>query len=185
MRRIFLLFAFIVAASSINAQTPILENMKAFIPDSINEDGEWYKVIETNLTAEETFKYAQASLASIVNNYQDNVQVEDKENKKIVCKVRTGLVSFEYIGNDKYEMVGQYNFILTLTFKDNKFRARGEKVLCNYNMRALGIKNKEELYIVLLHTSKGNLEKDFKRSISRFLYFLMEGIKKQQQDSDF
>lgn len=110
-------------------------------PDTVTENGEWQKVIETTLTAKEGFKYGKQVLARIVPDCQRRMKPQDEEDAKIVCEVPVKLLEFFKLGKSKTEkwLTGSYTVTMTWLFKDGCYKVTAEDVKCSYQMRMPGI----------------------------------------------
>lgn len=159
-------------------------------PDTVMENGEWQKVIETSLTAKEGFKYGRQVLARIVPDYQRRMKLEVEEDAKIVCEVPVKLLEFFKLGKSKTEtwLKGNYTVTMTFVFKDGRYKVSAEDVKCSYQMRQSRMlieDAKEQPFNLVNAVAGGALQNDMKDEASRVLLLFSRALEKQKADDDF
>lgn len=161
---------------------------RALQPDTVMPDGEWQKVIETELKAQEAYKYARSVLARMVPNYQQRVQLEDEKECKIICDVALELLGSRGIGSDTELMEGMYQMTMTFVFKDGRYRIRAEGVTCTYLLKYMGSTMGSERGEAFRSTdvkARFRLRDDLKAKAGLFVKAFKKALEKQKGDDDF
>lgn len=164
------------------------EEAKALQPDSVTPDGEWQKVIETPLKAQEAYKYARSVLARMVPNYQKCVKLEDEKDCKIICDVAFELSGIQHTGLGNDFLTGIYEMTMTLVFKDGRYRVKVEGVTCSYLRKFMGDvigRERGESFRTTNINTKGGMQNDMKRKAGQFMKSFSKALATQKADDDF
>ena len=161
---------------------------RALQPDTVMPDGEWQKVVETELKAQEAYKYARSVLARMVPNYQRRVQLEDEKECKIICDVALELLGSQRIGSGTELMEGIYQMTMTFVFKDGRYRIRAEGVTCTYLLKYMGETMDSERGEAFRSTNLKTRDKqrgDLQIKAGQFIKSFKKALEKQKDDDDF
>ena len=161
---------------------------QALQPDTVSADGEWQKVIETPLKAQEAYKYARQVLARMVPNYQRRVQLEDEKECKIICDVALELLGSQRVGSGTELMKGLYQMTMTFMFKDGRYRIRAEGVTCTYLLTYMGETMGSERGEAFRSTNLKTRDKqrgDLQIKAGQFIKSFKKALEKQKADNDF
>lgn len=161
---------------------------KALQPDSVTDNGEWQKVIETTMTAKDSYKYARSVLARMIPNYQQRVKLEDEKDSKIICDIALELSGMYRSGMDNILLDGVYQMTMTLVFKDNKYRVRSENVTCTYRERAYGATlgtERGEAFSTTNAKTDGWMINDMKSKAGEFMKNFSKALAAQKDDDNF
>lgn len=164
------------------------EEAKALQPDSVTPDGEWQKVIETPLKAQEAYKYARSVLARMVPNYQKCVKLEDEKDCKIICDVAFELSGIQHTGLGNDFLTGIYEMTMTLVFKDGRYKVKVEGVTCSYLRKFMGDvigRERGESFRTTNINTKGGMQNDMKRKAGQFMKSFSKALATQKADDDF
>ena len=164
-----------------------LEAAKAMQPDTVMPSGEWQRVMQTEMTAKEGFKYMRQVLAKLVPDYQRNVQLEDTTDCKLVVTAALPLMARKKSG---YWLHGQYNLALTIAMKDNRYRVSGEDVKCQtgleVGLNVPGVDTSQGLsFSTIGKDTDGELQRDLQSRVGELLTLIDKMLKKQKEDEDF
>lgn len=163
------------------------KSWEPFKPDSVNENGEWQKVVKTNLSAKDGYKYGREVLARMLPNYQRNVKLEDEKSGKIICNAALLLSAMRRSRGDNILLKGLYKMTLTFVFKDGRFRIRAESVTCNYVetyiSATLGAE-REDFRTTYIKTNKF-VQTDLERKAGMFIRDFAKALEKQKSDDNF
>lgn len=194
MKKIFVLALMSMMVSAMSAQVvntdAVMTDKEALKmqPDTVMPNGEWQKVIETQLTAQEGFKYGKQVLARIVPDFQRRVKLQDEEDAKIVCEVPVKLLEFFTLGKTKTMLTGSYTATMTFIFKDGRYKVSAEDVTCSYQMKqaSLLIEQVQKQEFKLANTiTSGALQNDMKDEAGHVLLLFSRALEKQKADNDF
>lgn len=160
---------------------------EALRPDSVTPDGEWQKVVETTLTAQEAYKAARSVLARIVPKYQQRVQLEDAQDCKIICDVTMEMLgSYRSMGKELY--TGVYHTTMTFAFKDGRYKVTAEGVTCDYLTKYMGDTMSSERGQAFRTTNgktEDGLRRDMQMKAGLFLKAFKTALEKQKAEDDF
>jgi hypothetical protein len=157
-------------------------------PDTVMPNGDWQKVVETQMSAKESFKYVRQALARLVPDYQGSVQLEDTASCKIIVTVPLPLAAYRTTERGKFEFIGTYDISLTLTMKDRRYRVSGEGTKCSYKVSMQGLaidRVKGRDFGMANRLAGGTMLKDMPWRIGRLVYMIDSTMKKQKADDDF
>ena len=174
-----------VGRRMINLDGVEFEVAKTMRPDTVMPNGEWQKVMESQMLAKDGFKYMRQALAKLVPDYQQNVQLEDTTDCKVIVKVALPLMARSKSG---YWNKGLYNLTLTVAMKDNRYRVSGEEVKCEtgLNIRVPGVDTSEGLsFSSIGKDTDGELQRDLQRRAGELVAQIDKMLKKQKADDDF
>ena len=202
MKRLFLMAVMVLTALTASAQNSDAltdelarslgglfdKEAEALRPDSVTPDGEWQKVIETPLKAQEAYKYARSVLARMVPNYQKCVKLEDEKECKIICDVAFELSGIQHTGLGNDFLTGIYEMTMTLMFKDGRYRVKVEGVTCSYLRKFMGDiigSERGEPFRTTNINTKGGMQNDMKRKAGQFMKSFSKALATQKADDDF
>ena len=174
-----------VARRLVNTDGVEIEVAKAMRPDTVMPNGEWQKVVEMQMSAKEGYKYMRQALAKIVPDYQQNVQLEDTTDCKIVAKVVLPLMA-KPEGQMLYQ--GYYTVTLTVAMKDNRYRISGENVKCDtgMNIKVPGVDTTDgEGFSLYSKDSGGAFQRDLQFRAGQLVAKIDAMLKKQKAEDDF
>jgi hypothetical protein len=163
------------------------KEVQALRPDSVTPDGEWQKVIETQMKAAESYKYARSVLARMIPSYQRNVKLEDEKDCKIIVEAALPMLGAFYDEGTNL-MKGVYDMTLTFVFKDGRYRVRCEAVKCTYLVKFMSATiSSERGQIFRSANIKGNgsLQNDLRQKAGEFLKAFSKSLATQKSDDDF
>ena len=158
-----------------------IEKTKVMQPDTVMPNGEWQKVVQSEMTAKDGFKYVRQMLAKIVPNYQHNVQLEDTTDCKLVVTAALPLMAKTKSG---YWYHGSYN----LTLKDNRYRVSGEEVKCRtgIDVNVPGVDTSQGLpFHIVSKDTDGAMQRDLRWKAGKLVALIDKMLKKQKADNDF
>lgn len=199
MKKIFVLALMSMMVSAVSAQVTNSQvvNTESMLyesgaykmrPDTVKPNGDWQKVIETQLTAKEGFKYGKQVLARIVPGFQQRVKLQDEEDAKIVCEVPLKLLKFFKLGQTEMSVTGSYTLTMTWLFKDGRYKVSAEDVKCSYQLKqsfhVIDQTRNEAFYSTNVKTS-GALLLNLQDESSRLLLMFSKALEKQKADNDF
>lgn len=160
---------------------------EALRPDSVTPDGEWQKVVETTLTAQEAYKAARQVLARMVPKYQQRVQLEDAQDYKIICDVTMEMLgSYRSMGKELY--TGVYHTTMTFAFKDGRYKVKAEGVTCDYLTKYMGDtmgSERAQAFRTTNGKTEDGLRSDMQLKAGLFLKAFKTALEKQKADDDF
>jgi len=164
-----------------------VEEARAMRPDTVMPNGEWQRVVQSEMTAKEGFKYMRQVLAKVVPNFQQNVQLEDTTDCKLVVTAALPLMARKKSG---YWLHGQYNLALTIAMKDNRYRVSGEDVKCQtgleVGLNVPGVDTSQGLsFSTIGKDTDGELQRDLQSRVGELLTLIDAMLKKQKADDDF
>ena len=157
-------------------------------PDTVTENGEWQKVIETTLTAKEGFKYGKQVLARLVPDCQRRMKLQDEEDAKIVCEVPMKLLEFFMMRDTRMMLTGSYTVTMTFLFKDGRYKVTAEDVKCSYQLKMPGMlvdQARGEAFYSTNVKSSGAVQRDMQDEAGRLLLLFARALEKQKADNDF
>ena len=161
---------------------------EALRPDSVTPDGEWQKVIETPLKAQEAYKYARSVLARMVPKYQQRVQLEDAQDCKIICDMALELLGSYKVMGETELISGIYQMTMTFAFKDGRFRVKADGVTCDYVMKYMGDtigRERGEAFRTTNGKTKDKSRSDMQLKAGLFVKAFKTALEKQKADDDF
>lgn len=161
---------------------------QALQPDSVTPDGEWQKVMETQMTAKDSYKYARSVLARMIPNYQQRVKLEDEKDAKIICDVALELLGSQRVTGSTKLLEGIHQMTMTLVFKDNRYRVKVEGVTCTYRVCYMGTTLdwvRGEAFRTTNIKTKGGMQNDMKRKAGEFMKAFSKALVTQKADDDF
>lgn len=196
MKRFMILVAMAAMTMSVMAQVASvrltiglngveIEEAKAMQPDTVMPNGEWQKVVQSEMTAKDGFKYVRQVLAKIVPNYQHNVQLEDTTDCKLVVTTALPLMAKAKSG---YWYQGSYNLTITITMKDNRYRVSGEEVKCltGIDVNVPGVDTSQGLpFNIVEKNTDGSIQHDLRLKAGILVAQINKMLKKQKADNDF
>lgn len=160
---------------------------EALRPDSVTPDGEWQKVVETTLTAQEAYKAARQVLARMVPKYQQRVQLEDAQDCKIICDVTMEMLgSYRSMGKELY--TGVYHTTMTFAFKDGRYKVKAEGVTCDYLTKYMGDtmgSERGQAFRTTNGKTEDGLRSDMQLKAGLFVKAFKTALEKQKADDDF
>lgn len=195
MRRIMIFAAMALIVMSAAAQGVVrrqvidlksvkIEEAKAMRPDTVMPNGDWQKVVQTEMSAKDGFKYARQVLAKLVPDYQNNVQLEDTTDCKLVVTGALPLLASAKIGDYTSLLEGMYDITLTILIKDSRYRISCESVKC-----LLGNSSPAAQVIMpmadLISKTGSSLQKNLRIEAGRLVAMIDRMLKKQKSDNDF
>lgn len=157
-------------------------------PDTVTENGEWQKVIETTLTAKEGFKYGKQVLARLVPDCQRRMKLQDEEDAKIVVEMPMKLLEIVMLGQSKMLLNGNYLVTMTFLFKDGRYKVTAEDVKCAYKLtQAITLidQARGEAFYSTNVKAGGALQADMQDESGRLLLLFSRALEKQKADNDF
>ena len=161
---------------------------QALQPDSVTPDGEWQKVMETQMTAKDSYKYARSVLARMIPNYQQRVKLEDEKDAKIICDVALELLGSQRVTSSTELLKGIHQMTMTLVFKDNRYRVKVEGVTCTYRVSYMGATMdwvRGEAFRTTNIKTKGGMQNDMKQKAGEFMKAFSKALVTQKADDDF
>ena len=161
---------------------------EALRPDSVTPDGEWQKVVETTLTAQEAYKAARQVLARMVPKYQQRVQLEDAQDCKIICDMALELLGSYKVMGETGLISGIYQMTMTFAFKDGRFRVKADGVTCDYVMKYMGDtigRERGEAFRTTNGKTKDKSRSDMQLKAGLFVKAFKTALEKQKADDDF
>lgn len=159
------------------------EAAKAMQPDTVMPNGEWQRVVQSEMTAKEGFKYMRRVLAKVMPDFQQNVQLEDTTDCKLVVTAAVPLMASAKMGSYTSLLEGLYDMTLTLMMKDNRYRISCEPVKCVLVGSTPG-QATMTMADVIRHTN-GLLQNDLKFKAGKLIALIDAMLKKQKADEDF
>ena len=157
-------------------------------PDTVMPNGDWQRVVESQMSAKESFKYAKQVLARIVPDYQHNVQLEDTTDNKITFTACLPMMAGSKTQMGDVLLVGTYRMTLTLVMKDGRYRIGSEGTTCTYVARMDGqtMDNvKDRAYNLVFGPKEEDLRADLRYKAAQLVYLIDTMLKKQKSDDDF
>lgn len=159
------------------------EESRAMRPDTVMPNGEWQRVVQTEMTAKECFKYMRQAMAKVMPDYQRNVQLEDSTDCKLVVTVALPLMAKTVNG---YWYQGFYNLTLTLAMKDNRYRVSGENVKCQTGLNVPGADNSQGLsFGIVSKDTNGGMQRDMRWKAGQLVALIDRTMKKQKADNEW
>ena len=161
---------------------------EALRPDSVTPDGEWQKVVETTLTAQEAYKAARQVLARMVPKYQQRVQLEDAQDCKIICDMALELLGSYKVMGETELISGIYQMTMTFAFKDGRFRVKADGVTCDYVMKYMGDtigRERGEAFRTTNGKTEDKSRSDMQLKAGLFVKAFKTALEKQKADDDF
>lgn len=157
-------------------------------PDTVMPNGEWQRVVQTEMTAREGYKYARQVLARVVPDYQQSVQLEDTADCKLVVTARLPLIASAESPRAKFVFMGSYGVTLTLVMKDGRYRVSCEAVRCTFDVRTMGqvVDRKQDmLFQDANRLADGAMQFDLRMKAGKLVALIDSMLKKQKSDNDF
>lgn len=157
-------------------------------PDTVMPNGDWQRVVESQMSAKESYKYARQVLARIIPNYQSGVQLEDTADCKIIVKVPLALTALMNTERGEIRFVGAYDVKLTLVMKDGRYRVSSESTTCSYKVSMQGQtldSVRDSLFEMADCVSEGSMRKDLLWKAGKLVNLIDTMLKKQKADDDF
>lgn len=161
------------------------EESRAMRPDTVLTNGEWQRVVQSQMTAKECFKYMRQVLARMVPDYQRNVQLEDTTDCKLVVTVALPLMAKATNG---YWYQGFYNLTLTVAMKDNRYRVSGENVKCQTGMEVNvpGVDTSQGLsFKIVSAETGGGMQRDLRWRAGQLVALIDKKLKRQKADNEW
>ena len=161
---------------------------EALRPDSVTPDGEWQKVVETTLTAQEAYKAARQVLARMVPKYQQRVQLEDAQDCKIVCDMALELLGSYKVMGETEVISGIYQMTMTFAFKDGRYKVKADGVTCDYVMKYMGDtigRERGEAFRTTNGKTKDKSRSDMQLKAGLFVKAFKTALEKQKAEDDF
>lgn len=202
-RRMFLMAAMVlVALTAMGQMTRVaaqekqavdLENVRGLEPirmqpDTVMPNGEWQRVVQSEMTAKESYKYVKQVLARIVPDYQRNVQLEDTADSKIIVTATLPLLATVKTERVNFLYRGTYDVTLTVLMKDQRYRVSCENVICSYEVRTNGQtvdRKTKYTFEDAARMTDGNMQFDMRSKAGKLVYLIDSRLKKQKSDDDF
>jgi len=172
----------------VNLESVKFSEATSMRPDTVMPNGDWQRVVQSEMTAKESFKYARQVLARIVPDYQRNVQLEDTADCKIVVLATLPLLAQLKAPQTTYKFNGTYDVTLTLTMKDNRYRVSGEAVKCSFTVKSDGYevdRKTDRLMSEVSGMSDGTMQDDLRWKAGQLVTLIDRMLKKQKSDDDF
>lgn len=195
MKKFFVLALMSMVVLTAEAQTVVrqmvdlngieIEEGKAMQPDTVMPNGEWQRVVQSEMTAKDGFKYMRQVLAKVVPDYQHNMQVADTADYKIVVTAALPLMAKTKSG---YWYQGSYNLTLTFAMKDNRYRVSGEGVKCQTGLEVNvpGVDTSQGLsFHIVSKNTEGALQRDLQSKAGQLVALFDKMLKKQKMEDDF
>ena len=157
-------------------------------PDTVMPNGEWQRVVQSEMSAKEGFKYAKQVMARIVPDYQRNVQLEDTADCKLVVTAPLPLLATVKTERVDFLYRGTYDVTLTVVVKDQRYRVSCENVICSYEVRTNGqtVDRKSNYkFEDAARMTEGNMQFDMRSKAGRLVWLIDSRLKKQKSDDDF
>lgn len=196
-RRILMMAAMVLVALAATAQgqrqavnmdgVSTLDAMR-MQPDTVMPNGEWQRVVQSEMSAKEGFKYAKQVLARIVLDYQRNVQLEDTADCKLVVTATLPLLATVKTERVNFLYRGTYDVTLTVLMKDQRYRVSCENVICSYEVRTNGQtvdRKTKYTFEDAARMTDGNMQFDMRSKAGKLVYLIDSRLKKQKSDDDF
>lgn len=157
-------------------------------PDTVMPNGEWQRVVQSQMSAKESYKYARQVLARIVPDFQGNVQLEDTADCKIIVTATLPLLATVKSERANFVYMGTYSVTLTVLTKDNRYRVSCENVTCSYEVRTMGQmvdRKTDRAFEDASRMTDGGMQLDMRWTAGKLVYLIDSRLKKQKSDDDF
>lgn len=100
---------------------------------SIAENGDATMLLEIDMPASKLYRYCREWFATKYTSYKESMQLEDKDNGKLIVNCKYPIYFKGQFNNDPITMDGVETFKLTCDFKDGRFRIKATEYMVQYN----------------------------------------------------
>lgn len=100
---------------------------------NIAENGDATMLVEIDMPADKLYRFCREWFATKYASYKESVQLEDKDNGKLIVNCKYPIYFKGVFNNGPITMDGVQDFKLTCDFKDGRFRVKATE----YNVRYL------------------------------------------------
>lgn len=101
---------------------------------SIAENGDATMLLEIDMPASKLYRYSREWFATKYTSYKESVQLEDKDNGKLIINCKYPVYFKGQYKNDPITMDGVETFKLTCDFKDGRFRIKATEYVVQYKI---------------------------------------------------